>query len=97
MHKITFRKHLFWVFFSFLTFTLSASPLPLEEECELECTIKGTDVCCAGEATGKAEVTIIGGQAPFTYEWSNGIDDKDGKVQGLAAGTYSVTVTDCHG
>lgn len=44
---------------------------------------------------GKIFNTISLGQAPFTYNWSNGATTKD--LLGLVAGTYRVTVTDSAG
>lgn len=48
---------------------------------------------CAGAADGRIAATIVGGQAPFSYVWSNGVTDT-AVISDLAAGTYSVTVTD---
>ena len=49
----------------------------------------------AGAGTGSAELTVEGGQLPITYAWSSGQNTAD--VSGLAAGTYTVTVTDAAG
>jgi hypothetical protein len=51
-----------------------------------------TNVSCAGEATGSAEVAVFGGTPPYFYEWSSG--QTGNPVDGLAAGAYSVTVSD---
>jgi|GEM_PF-3402010 len=53
------------------------------------------DVTCAGAANGSVDVTMTGGTAPYTYNWSNGAATQD--VAGLSAGTYSVAVTDANG
>ncbi len=62
-------------------------------------TIKGTptvtNVSCNGGNDGKINLSITGGKAPYTYLWSNGVTTKD--VSNLAAGTYSVRVTDKDG
>lgn len=55
----------------------------------------GFGVTCNGAATGFLNLTVVGGTSPFTYAWSNGATIKD--VSSLAAGTYSVTVTDSKG
>ncbi|MBK9017083.1 MAG: T9SS type A sorting domain-containing protein [Saprospiraceae bacterium] len=50
---------------------------------------------CFGSNTGFATAQPVGGMAPFTYAWSNGGTSQT--IQNLAAGTYTVTVTDAFG
>jgi surface protein len=55
-----------------------------------------TNVTCYGSSDGSATVSISGGTAPYTYSWSpNG--GTAPAATGLAAGTYTVTVTDANG
>jgi len=63
-------------------------PLPLV------CSITNTDVGCNTE-TGTATVNSSGGVAPYSYLWSNGATTQT--AIGLAAGIYSVTLTDANG
>lgn len=56
-----------------------------------------TNPSCYGSATGSIDINVSGGTAPYTYLWSNSSTSQD--PTGLAAGNYSVTVTDnsgCH-
>lgn len=56
---------------------------------------------CFGDSEGKIVANIVSGQAPFDYNWSNGIQYiKDGDIdtiQGLPPGTYTLTITDTEG
>lgn len=50
------------------------------------------DEACIGTSDGEINVDIAGGTFPYTLEWSNG--SAENQLSGLAAGTYSLTVTD---
>ncbi len=49
-------------------------------------------VSCFGGSDGSAAATISGGASPYSYLWSNGSTDSTNA--GLAANSYSVTITD---
>lgn len=54
-----------------------------------------TNVGCNGASTGAINITASGGTPGYTYAWSDGSVAED--RSGLAAGTYTVTVTDANG
>ncbi|WP_367389572.1 T9SS type A sorting domain-containing protein [Lewinella sp. LCG006] len=49
-------------------------------------------VTCRGGTNGAINVEVSGGVPPFSYEWSNNAQTED--IMGLAAGIYTLTVTD---
>lgn len=53
-----------------------------------------TDVVCFGDNNGSATVTVFNGQAPFTYDWSDGFSSPLNIRTGMAPGNYTVLVTD---
>jgi gliding motility-associated-like protein len=55
-----------------------------------------TPVSCNGGNNGTAAVSVTGGSSPYSYSWSGGAGNTS-SVSGLAAGTYTVTVTDASG
>ena len=53
-----------------------------------------TNVSCNSGSDGMILLSVSGGTPPYTYLWSNSETTKD--VYNLAAGTYTVTVTDAN-
>lgn len=51
-----------------------------------------TENICYGTTDGSINIFPMGGTSPYTYSWSNGATTQN--LSGLAAGTYTVTVTD---
>jgi len=60
--------------------------------CDMLTAVAAVPIFCNGVPTGAASVTAINGTPPYTYLWSNGSTSPS--INGLAAGTYNVTVTD---
>lgn len=55
-------------------------------------TASGTNLSCANSANGTVTANPTGGNAPYSFIWSNAATTA--QVSGLAAGQYVVTVTD---
>jgi hypothetical protein len=53
-----------------------------------------TDAICLS-STGSVSLNPTNGTAPYSYNWSNGASSQD--ITNVAAGTYTVTVTDFNG
>lgn len=58
-------------------------------------TTAGINVTCNGGLDGSINLIVSGATAPYTYIWSNGAITED--LNSIAAGTYTVTVTDANG
>ncbi|HEY4654366.1 MAG TPA: SprB repeat-containing protein, partial [Cyclobacteriaceae bacterium] len=50
---------------------------------------------CNAEGAYSIDLEVSGGSAPYSYQWSNGAASED--IEGVATGTYSVTITDLNG
>ncbi len=61
----------------------------------LAVTSQTINVSCYGGSDGQINQSVSGGTLPYTYAWSNGMISKN--VSGLAAGNYTVTITDAKG
>ena len=63
--------------------------------CFITASAVATDAPCAGINNGSINLTVSNATNPVTYNWSNGATTED--ISALAAGTYSVIVTDGNG
>lgn len=68
---------------------LNTKPIPASCTATLSSTV--TNINCFGSNTGAVNITVSGGISPFAYNWSNAQTTQN--ITGLAAGTYSVSVT----
>lgn len=59
-------------------------------------TTSGTPVSCNAGTNGTATATPAGGTGPYTYNWLP-VGGTNATASNLAAGTYTVTVTDANG
>ncbi len=61
----------------------------------LTASATATNALCNGACDGTTNLTVSGGTAAYSYNWSNGFTSED--LTGLCANSYSVTVTDAEG
>jgi SprB repeat/Secretion system C-terminal sorting domain len=50
---------------------------------------------CNAEGAYRIDLTVSGGQGPYTYQWSDGATTED--IEGASTETYNVTITDVNG
>ncbi|HQW86714.1 MAG TPA: choice-of-anchor L domain-containing protein, partial [Flavobacteriales bacterium] len=59
----------------------------------------GQNISCHGGSDGSIDATITGGSGPYAPTWSgpNGFTSSSADISGLAAGAYTLSVTDANG
>lgn len=75
--------------FLFFSQILNAQTLSLQLTAS---NFNGFNISCFGNQNGTIDLTVSGGTAPYTYQWSNDATTED--LSALASGYYHVTVTD---
>ncbi|MGB0430533.1 MAG: PKD domain-containing protein, partial [Bacteroidia bacterium] len=58
-------------------------------------SVVDSNTTCFGLSNGGATATAVGGTMPYTYAWSNSATTAS--INGVAAGRYSITITDDNG
>ncbi|MCX6256809.1 MAG: T9SS type A sorting domain-containing protein [Bacteroidia bacterium] len=76
------------------TCTVLGGPYTITQPAVLVVSGAGTNPSCPASTNGSVTITVSGGTSPYTYHWSNNATTQN--ASGLAAGIYSVTVTDNH-
>lgn len=71
--------------------------LTLTEPALLEVSLAADTVTCSGGGDGQVVASPAGGTAPYQYVWSSGTAPDDPVLDGIAAGTYALTLTDANG
>lgn len=56
--------------------------------------VKTTDILCYGYNNGEVDITVVGGKAPYSYNWSSGAKTED--IKNVNSGRYSVLITDAN-
>jgi hypothetical protein len=73
----------------------STASATVSEPAPLTVGLTPADVPCAGDETGSIRTVVSGGTGSYSYLWSNNSTGQD--LENVAAGIYSVTVTDQNG
>lgn len=71
---------------------VTATSVIVSSSSGLSATAAVTNATCNGASTGAIDITVIGGNAPFTYLWSNSATTQD--ISNIPSGSYSLLITD---
>jgi len=77
------------------TLCTQSTTIAVNEPNALSTGIVVINILCNGDDTGSVDLTVTGGTSPYTYLWNTGASTED--IINVAAGTYSVTITDANG
>ncbi len=74
--------------------TATTSAAIAQPAAAISATAINTAVSCFSGNNGQADITVSGGSAPYTYNWSNGSISQD--LNNVSAGNYQLTITDAN-
>ncbi len=77
--------------------TFESDPIEVPQPSSLRPEAMVTPEQCTGASDGIITLTVEGGTPDYQFDWSGDLSDGVSEQTGLAAGTYSVTVTDANG
>lgn len=81
-----------------VTGCIAATSANVTEPNALDLTANTIDLTCFNDNSGAIDITITGGTITYSFDWDNLTQPTEPEDQsGLAAGSYSVTVTDNNG
>lgn len=70
--------------------------MPGNPSCSLSCTATQTSPASCGNNNGQASASPANGTAPYIYLWSDSQAQTTSTANGLAAGSYTVNITDAN-
>lgn len=74
---------------------IKQTSLTINEPPVFNTSYASVDVTCNGAANGRIFFLTSGGQAPYSFTWSNGLTTNNSQT--LSAGNYEITVSDATG
>ena len=85
----------YWVEIRDANRCLDSLSATITENPPLEASVAVRNISCNGDSSGAIDLSVEGGVAPYTYQWSNTATSQD--ISGLKTGQYSVSITDAEG
>ncbi len=70
--------------------------VPVSQPQAAQVTFTSTNVACFNQATGSIDLTVVGTNGPYNFDWTGTTQNIEDPI-GLPAGTYSVVVSDNDG
>ena len=76
----------------------STEEVSVNEPAEISYTVDVNHITCFGDTDGSIDVVVTGGGvAPYSFNWTNLVNQTSSSLQNLSAGVYSLEITDANG